>query len=106
MGYEKMKLLTCHMIQDKAITMSSFRIFFEDWIQLVVFTKPGKGDNFCEFLFASVHTKPLSNGVYSKTKELAPTLISTQSSNFLIFRLQPVYFLSTSLFRHITWVPI
>ena len=32
--------------------------------------------------------------------------MNAQSSNSVVFRLQPVYFLSTSLLRHMLWVPI
>ena len=34
------------------------------------------------------------------------TPISTQSSNSVVFKLQPVYFQSISLRRHVLWVPI
>ena len=36
----------------------------------------------------------------------AHTPISAQSCNFVVFRLHPVYLLSTSLHRHMLWVPI
>ena len=36
----------------------------------------------------------------------AHTSISIQSSNSVVFRLQPMYFLSTSLQRHMLWVSI
>ena len=36
----------------------------------------------------------------------AHTPTSAQSSSSVVFRLQPVYFSSTSLYRHMLWVPI
>ena len=63
-----------------------------DSIHLVDFrTVFQKGDNFNDYLFAFLHTKPLLKrgllwkGVYSKRKEFAP-----KGSKFLPFRVDPL----------------
>ena len=39
---------------------------------LVVFRHYYKGENFCDFLFAFMHTKPFVKVIYSKGTEFAP----------------------------------